>query len=269
MNKATPVITWANPVAITYGTPLGAMQLNATADVPGTFVYTPTAGAILGAGPQTLSVTFTPTDTVNYGVASKNVTLTVNKASLTVTVQAASKAYGAANPAFSVAYGGFVNGDDPGDLGGTLAFATSATTKAPLAATTYGERPDLGELHHQLRRRTLTVNQAPLTITAGTKSRAFGAANPALTASYSGFVLGQDSGVLTGTLACTTTATPSSPAGPYPITCSGQTSTNYAISYVAGTRPSARRARRSPSPRSRIRSLAMRRSPSGPQPRQG
>jgi len=41
---ATPVITWANPAAITYGTTLSGTQLNATASVPGAFVYTPAFG---------------------------------------------------------------------------------------------------------------------------------------------------------------------------------------------------------------------------------
>ncbi len=61
VNKATPVITWAAPSAITYGTALSGTQLNATARVPGTFVYSPASGAILGIGSQTLNVTFTPT----------------------------------------------------------------------------------------------------------------------------------------------------------------------------------------------------------------
>src|SRR5205085_4571032 len=39
--KATPVITWPTPAGITYGTALSATQLNATANTPGTFVYTP------------------------------------------------------------------------------------------------------------------------------------------------------------------------------------------------------------------------------------
>ena len=34
--KATPVITWADPADIIYGTALSATQLNATADVAGT-----------------------------------------------------------------------------------------------------------------------------------------------------------------------------------------------------------------------------------------
>jgi subtilisin family serine protease len=236
VSKATPVITWANPAAITYGTPLGANQLNATASVEGTYAYSPVAGTILGAGPRSLSVTFTPTDAANYGTATKSVSLTVNKASLTVTVQAASKTYGSANPAFSVAYSGFVNGDDAGDLGGALSFATSATN-----SSTVGGYPvsasGLSSANYTIGyvAGTLTVNPAPLTVTADNKGRAYGAANPALTASYSGFVLGQSTSALSGALACATTATQSSPAGLYPITCSGLNATNYAITYVAGT----------------------------------
>ncbi|PYU97916.1 MAG: hypothetical protein DMG26_20040, partial [Acidobacteria bacterium] len=82
---------------------------------------------------------------------------------------------------------------------------------------------------------TLTVTPAPLTITANNKSRTYGTANPTFDATYSGFVNNETSSVLTGTLGCTTTATASSPAGTYPINCSGQSSTNYAITYVAGT----------------------------------
>lgn len=83
---ASPVITWANPAAITYGTALSAAQLNATASVPGTFAYSPAAGTILAVGTQTLGVTFTPTDGVDYTTATKNVSLTVNQASTTTTI---------------------------------------------------------------------------------------------------------------------------------------------------------------------------------------
>ncbi|MCL2659001.1 MAG: Ig-like domain repeat protein, partial [Acidobacteriaceae bacterium] len=76
--KTTPVITWAVPAAISTGTALGAAQLNATADVPGTFVYSPAAGTVMKtAGTQTLSVTFTPADTANYNTVTKTVPLTV------------------------------------------------------------------------------------------------------------------------------------------------------------------------------------------------
>jgi hypothetical protein len=75
--KATPIITWPSPAAIPYGSLLSAAQLNASALVPGTFVYTPAAGTVLAAGRQTLSVTFAPTDTVDYTTSQASVSLIV------------------------------------------------------------------------------------------------------------------------------------------------------------------------------------------------
>ncbi len=85
VNQATPAITWATPAAITYGTALGSAQLNASSTVQGTYVYNPIAGATLGVGSQTLSVTFTPNDQTDYTTATATVTLTVNKATPTIT----------------------------------------------------------------------------------------------------------------------------------------------------------------------------------------
>jgi hypothetical protein len=89
-NKVTvypvnPVITWSNPSSITYPTPLSSTQLNAKANVAGTFVYSPPLGTVLHAGSgQTLSVTFTPTDNVTFNTVSKSVKISVNKATPTI-----------------------------------------------------------------------------------------------------------------------------------------------------------------------------------------
>src|SRR5690606_10659548 len=87
VNKANPVITWNTPSPITYGTALSATQLNASANVAGTFVYTPAAGTVLNAGAnQTLSANFTPTNTNNYNVVNgTTVNITVNKATPVIT----------------------------------------------------------------------------------------------------------------------------------------------------------------------------------------
>ena len=95
---ATPVITWATPAAITYGTALSTTQLNASASVAGSFVYTPSAGMVLTAGSQTLSVTFTPTDNVDFTTAVSNVTLTVSKAAPSVGVTLSSSSISTAQP---------------------------------------------------------------------------------------------------------------------------------------------------------------------------
>jgi uncharacterized protein (TIGR02145 family) len=76
--KQDPAITWANPEDISFGTTLSLSQLNAVADIPGTFVYTPGIGTKLEEGPdQELHVDFTPTDTILYNTAHKTVLITV------------------------------------------------------------------------------------------------------------------------------------------------------------------------------------------------
>ncbi|HVN92691.1 MAG TPA: S53 family peptidase [Terracidiphilus sp.] len=83
--KPVPTITWATPAAIVYGTALSTTQLNATASVPGTFVYSPTAGTVFTAGTHTLTAVFTPTDSTDYSSAVASVTLTVSRATPKVT----------------------------------------------------------------------------------------------------------------------------------------------------------------------------------------
>lgn len=80
VNKANPVITWNTPAAITYGTALSTAQLNASANVPGSFEYSVASNTVLNAGTHTLSVTFTPSDANNYNTATEQVQIVVNKA---------------------------------------------------------------------------------------------------------------------------------------------------------------------------------------------
>jgi hypothetical protein len=82
---STPTITWSASNAITYPASLSAPQLDATANVPGTFVYTPPAGTVLRAGDgQTLSVTFTPTNP-EFTTATVTTTINVNQGTPIVT----------------------------------------------------------------------------------------------------------------------------------------------------------------------------------------
>jgi len=84
VTPADPGLTWA-PAAITYGTPLSAAQLDASTSFSGSFSYTPALGAVLGGGAQTLSVSFTPTDTTDIAPGTLSVTLMVNPATPTLT----------------------------------------------------------------------------------------------------------------------------------------------------------------------------------------
>jgi len=91
VNKATPVITWPTPASITYGTPLSTTQLDATANVAGTFLYTAETGnnplgVLLVPGTTALSATLTPTDTTDYNPVTAYVVFTVSKAQTTTTL---------------------------------------------------------------------------------------------------------------------------------------------------------------------------------------
>ena len=80
---------------------------------------------------------------------------------------------------------------------------------------------------------TVTVSKATLGITASSHTVAFGAAIPTITASYSGFVNGEGSSVLSN-LACTTTYTTTTSVGTTGSSCSGATASNYSFAYTAG-----------------------------------
>jgi hypothetical protein len=189
---------------------------------------------VLSAGNHSLGASYAAQG--NFAASTATGALTVNQAPLTVTAKNASRVYGEPNPQFTATYSGFVNGDTASVLKGTLTCTTAAASSSPVGAypvncsgqtaTNYAVTYKPG---------SLTVNQAPLTVTANNASRAYRAANPQFTVTYAGFVNGDTASALAGTLSCSTTATSSSAIGTYPINCSGETGTNYSIAYQAGT----------------------------------
>lgn len=85
-NKVDPIITWTKPADITNWAALSSIQLNATANVAGTFVYTPKLGIALNIGDnQELKVDFTPTDISKYNSVSKTVKINIKPFTETVT----------------------------------------------------------------------------------------------------------------------------------------------------------------------------------------
>ena len=230
------VLTWASPASISYGTALGAAQLNASANAPGTFVYNPTAGTILAAGSKTLTVTFSPSNSTLYTGATTSVALTVSEAPLTITANNVSKVYGAAVPTLGCSYAGFVNGDTPASLTTPVVMATDGTSNSVVGSYWIAANSATSSNYTIIYiGAMLKVTPAPLVITANNQSMTAGSPLPALTASYSGFVLGNTTNNLTSQAALSTKATSSSPAGKYSITASGASAANYSISYVRGT----------------------------------
>jgi len=331
VDKATQTVAFADAtVTKTYGNADFGPGATASSTLAVSYasnndaVATITAGGlvhIVGWGNAT--ITATQAGDANYLAASTQQTLTVNKATLTVTADNTSRACGAANPAFTAQYSGFVNGEDSSLLTGVPAFSTTADASSPvgsyvitptvgtlaaasydftfapgtlavglasqsitfnaLPAKTYGDATftiaatggasanavtfassntavatvsdttvtivgagsatitanQAGNSNYAsaTAQQTLTVNKATLTVTADSVSRAYNTVNPALTASYSGFVGSEGVSVLTGAPLLTTTATLASPAGSYPITAAIGTlaANNYTFSFANGT----------------------------------
>jgi hypothetical protein len=128
ITEVTPVVAWTNPASIVYGAPLTTNQLNATANVPGSFTYLQTNGTVLDAGTNELTAVFTPADTVDYSIVIQNVSLVVTPAPLTVTASNVSQPYGLSQgiPPFTGTIEGVTNGDNI-----TVTYSCSATNGSP------------------------------------------------------------------------------------------------------------------------------------------
>jgi Flp pilus assembly pilin Flp len=153
---------------------------------------------------------------------------------LTVTVSASTKVYGATLPTFGVTYSGFTGGDTATNLGGTLTYSTSATNASVVGSYTVSASGQTSTKYRIVYATgTLTVTQAPLTITALSASMTQGATPPTITATYTGLVNGDVHPATQPT--CSTTATSASAPGSYPSTCTGAADANYSISNVNGS----------------------------------
>jgi hypothetical protein len=234
VNKATPTITWTvNQTNVTYGTPLDATLLNATASVPGAFVYAPAAGAVLNAGNnQTLSVNFTPTDGVNYQNATATISINVLKAALIVAADDKTRSYGAANPTLTGTIAGVQNNDGIGAAYSTTAAANSPVGDYPITITLVDPNNRLGNYDVTTDEGALTIVKASLTVTADDKSRQYGSPNPPLTGTVSGVQNNENI-----TASYSTAAAQTSDAGSYAIVpqLSGATLSNYEVTAASGT----------------------------------
>ncbi|HEY3854613.1 MAG TPA: MBG domain-containing protein [Verrucomicrobiae bacterium] len=138
-NSYTLVSSWPTPGAITYGTPLGPKQLNAsipalTNGASGTFAYNPPGGTVLPTGTNTIGTTFTPNDTVNYGTASATASVSqiVLPAPLTVTAGNLTLTYGQPKPALTGTILGLQNSDNITASYNSTATAGSAPGNYPI-----------------------------------------------------------------------------------------------------------------------------------------
>ena len=221
------------------GTPTGSVQF----EIDGHNVGSPitlsggTASfstSALNAIDHTITAVYS-SDNPSFDNTQNDVDEDVSPAPLTVTADSPSKMYGAVLPTLTFSAGTFVNGDTAATaLTGSLATAATAAspvntypiTQGTLAAANYTITFVPG---------TLSVTPAPLTVTAASPSKVYGAALPVLT--YTAGTLRQwrysCHEALTGSLS--TTATAASPVNTYPISQGTLAAANYDITFVPGT----------------------------------
>ena len=238
--KAASVITWTNPASIPYGTALSSNQLNATANIPGTFVYSPAAGTILTVSNNyPLSVMFLPDDTNNYAAASASVTINVMTVGISVGADSKSRTYGGTNPPLTGTLNGVLNGDHI-----TASFQTTATTNSragnyPITPAFLDPNGRLANYSVLANNGQMTVGPAVLGVSADAKSRGYGITNPVLTAIFIGFVNGESltNSDVAGAPLLSAAAVTNSPPGSYVITnrLGSLTATNYTFSLTNGT----------------------------------
>jgi filamentous hemagglutinin family protein len=200
-------------------------------------IYTAnTNGAFTDGGlafPQFQSVSY-PNDPQS---GLQNVTYVAGTPSLpvlTITADDIARLYGAADPAFTASF----DGGTDADLTSPVQFRLLQTNDLNVGAYTivpFGATSSIDQLVYV--NGTLTVNPAPLTITANNASRFANTGNPTFSASFLGLENGDTPNLFE--LFFPASATPSSPAGTYPITLFGNgigvAGLNYEISFVSGT----------------------------------
>ena len=241
INKATLIVT-ANNLTKAYGQANPALTIVYTGFVSGddasklTAQPTITTTAATNSAIGTYPITVSGAASLNYSISYVPGTLTITVATLTITADNQTKIYGEVNPALSVHYSGFINGDDASKLTTAPSLTTTASASSGTGDYTItasgAVMPNYTIVYQS---GTLTINKAQLTVTAGNQSRAYGNANPELTISYSGFVNGDDASKLAAVATASTAAGANTPPGTYPITVTGAASANYTFAYVQGT----------------------------------
>lgn len=172
----------------------------------------------------------------NYNFIYNKGTLFIGKAVLIITAKPATRAYGATDPVFEADYSGFINGDSEANMTTKPLFNTTANATSGIGRyviTPYGAVNNNYIIAYN--NGALTITKATLNVIADSKTKVYGAVNPAFTVSYSGFVNNETSAVLTSPATASSSVITASGAGSYIIDVAGGSAVNYNLVYNSGT----------------------------------
>ena len=188
-----------------------------------------TTTATSASEPGEYEITISGAEAKNYEISYVKGKLTIAKAdAVTVKAKSYTIKYGDELPKFEFTSEGAT-------LKGTPEIKCEATSKSPVGTYTIViSKGSVTNYNDTYVNGTLTIEKAPLTITAKSYTIKQGEDLPTFEATYEGFKNNETSAVLTKQPTITTTATSASAPGEYEITISGAEAQNYEISYVAG-----------------------------------
>ena len=196
-------------------------------------------GKVHIVGPGTCTIYADQAGDAIYDAAPQvSQSLTVEKATLTITAENKTKTYGEENPELTVSYSGFINTDSESDLDTpptVTTLATNASDAGTYPITVSGASDSNYDFSYS--NGTLTVNKVALTVTANNQTKEYdGTVFSGFTVSYDGFISGENETDLDGSLVFGGTATSAVNVGNgYIIIPEGLTSINYDITFVNGT----------------------------------
>lgn len=162
-------------------------------------------------------------------------TYTIKPVTLTATVKDASRLYGDADPQFESTYTGFVNNEDASVITSQGSYTTTATATSDVG--TYAIKQSGATAQNYVfayTDGTLTVNKAPLTMTANDKTMSYGSNVPTLDAAYTGLKNNETQPQWVTAPEFATTASSTSKVGTYPITISNAEPKNYTLTVNNG-----------------------------------
>jgi autotransporter-associated beta strand protein len=229
--------------AYTGATTVSEGTLLLSSEDPDTVLPISTSSAITvasGAVLQTATGT-TQQGRANLGTLTLNGTLRIGGALiLYVTADNVTKSYDgqAYSGGGGVTYTGFIDGDTEASLSGSLVYGGSA--QGVTGAGTYSIIPSgLSSVKYQIVyvAGILTVNKVGLTVTAVNATKTYDSSlySGGNGVTYAGFVNGETSSVLGGTLSYIGTSQGAKNVGSYALTPRGLTSQNYTVTFVSGS----------------------------------
>ena len=194
----------------------------------------------IGKTVNVIGIAVTGTDSGNYTAnTTASTTANITQATLTVSATGVDKVYDGTTNATVTLSDNRISGDVLTTSYTTAGFmdknvGTGKTVSVTGISMTGADSDNY--VFNAMTDTTASITAASITVHADDKSRAYGTTNPQLTASYSGFVSGEGTNVLSGNPALSTTVNANSPVGVYPIVIDPGTLTaaNYTFSFTNG-----------------------------------